>query len=61
MWTVYFQEDDSLRYEIAVTKFKHTAVFERDEFIKRMTHPAIGTWWCWVERDENENDFMTRS
>ena len=55
MWAAYFQEDDSLRYEIAVTKFKHTAEFERDEFVKRMTDPEVGIWWAWVESVEEDN------
>ena len=54
MWAAYFQEDDSLRYEIAVTKFKHTAEFERDEFAKRMSNPEVGVWWAWVESVDEE-------
>ena len=54
MWAAYFQEDDSLRYTIATTTFKHTAEFERDEFVKRMTDPEVGIWWAWVESVDEE-------
>jgi hypothetical protein len=56
MWTAYWQADGDLRYEIAVTKFKHTAEFERDEFVKRMSKPEVGTWFTWVEDDETFDD-----
>jgi len=49
MWVAFFQFDGDMRYTIAVTKFQHTAEFERDEFVKRMTHPEIGIWFTWVE------------
>lgn len=51
-WTAYFQSDGDLRYEIAVTKFRHTAEFERDEFVKRMSHPEAGVWFTWVEETD---------
>jgi hypothetical protein len=54
MWTAYWQADGDMRYEIATTTFKHTAEFERDEFIKRMTHPECGVWFTWLESDTGE-------
>lgn len=52
----YFQADGEMRYTIAVTKFRHTAEFERDEFIKRMTHPEVGVWWTWIEETDVETE-----
>ena len=52
-FTAYFQADDELRHTIATCHFEHTAEFERDEFIKRMTHPHIGIWFTWIERRDD--------
>ena len=41
MWTAYWQADGDMRYEIATANRLHTAEFERDEFVKRMTHPEV--------------------
>lgn len=49
MWTAFFQVDGEMRYTIAVTTFEHTAEFERDEFVKRMSNPEVGIWFTWVE------------
>ena len=49
MWVAFFQFDGDMRYEIAAAKFKHTAEFERDKFVKRMTHPEVGVWFTWLE------------
>lgn len=54
MWTAYWQTDGDMRYEIASCNRIHTAVFERDEFIKRMTHPERGVWFTWLESDTGE-------
>ena len=54
-WTAYFQADGEHRHTIAVRRFKHTAVFEAEKFIQRMTNPKSGLWWVWVEGDTHEN------
>ena len=60
MWIAYFQTDGEMRHEIARTKYEHTAQFEADEFVKRMSNPEVGLYWVWVEetvlsfRGENE-------
>jgi hypothetical protein len=48
-WAAYFQEDGAMRHTIAVAKYEHTAQFEADEFVKRISHPEIGLWWVWLE------------
>ena len=55
MWTAFFQADGDMRYEIATANRLHTAEFERDEFVKRMTDPEVGIWWAWVESVEEDN------
>ena len=59
MWVAFFQCDGDMRYTIAVTKFKHTAEFERDEFVKRMTHPEVGVWFTWLEETDGEEEANT--
>jgi hypothetical protein len=54
MWIAYWQCDGDLQYEIATANRKHTAEFERDEFVKRMTHPEVGVWFTWLESDTGE-------
>jgi hypothetical protein len=54
MWVAYFQEDGAMRHEIARTKYEHTAQFEADEFVKRMSNPEVGLWWVWIESDDAE-------
>jgi hypothetical protein len=49
MWVAYFQENGAMRHEIARTKYEHTAQFEADEFVKRMSNPEVGLWWVWLE------------
>jgi hypothetical protein len=49
MWTAFFQADGELRHTIKTTKYEHTAQFEADEFVKRMSNPEVGLWWVWLE------------
>jgi len=49
MWAAYYQADGEMRHTIAVCKIKHTAEYEAELFIGRMTHPEVGTWWVYVE------------
>jgi hypothetical protein len=49
MWVAYFQENGAMRHTIARTKYEHTAQFEADEFVKRMSNPEVGLWWVWLE------------
>lgn len=53
-WAAYFQADGDMRHTIAVKRFEHTAAFERDEFVKRMTHPEVGVWFTWLEEVADE-------
>ena len=55
MWTAYYQADGEHRHTIAVRRLKHTAVFEAEKFIARMTNPDVGVWWVWLEGDTNED------
>lgn len=48
-WAAYYQANGEMRYEIAVAKYEHTAQFEADEFVKRMSNPEVGLWWVWIE------------
>lgn len=48
-WAAYFQADGEHRHTITVRRFKHSAEFEVEQFVKRMTNPEVGLWWVWVE------------
>ncbi len=52
MFTAYFQADEEHRFTIATCRMKHTAEFEIEKFIARMSNPEVGLWWCWVEPTE---------
>lgn len=55
MWAAYFQADDEHRHTIAVRKYRHTAEFDCQEFVDRMSNPEAGVWFVWVEEtDERE-------
>ena len=51
-FTAFYQVDGEHRYVIATTRFKHTAEFEVEKFISRMTNPEVGVWFTWVEEDQ---------
>lgn len=53
-WTAYFQANGEHRHTIAVRRFKHTAEFNAEEFVARMTNPEVGLWWVWVEETEEK-------
>jgi len=55
MWVAYFQADGEHRYTIAECRLKHTAVFEAEKFVARMTNPEVGVWWVWVEGETYES------
>lgn len=57
MWTAYFQPNGEHRWVIATCRFKHTAEFEAEKFIKRMSNPVALLYWVWVEEtDANISD-----
>lgn len=55
-WNAYFQCDGELRHTIASCRFEHTAEFEKDEFVKRMTNPEVGTWFTWLIEETNDGE-----
>lgn len=55
MWTAYYQADGELRHEIATEKYRWTADFKAEEFIKRMANPEAQTYWVWVEETNGES------
>jgi hypothetical protein len=58
MWAAYFQADDEIRFTIATKRHRHTAEFEMEKFIQRMTNPEVGVWFCWVEETECPTESM---
>lgn len=48
MWAAFFQADGEHRHTITTCRYQHTAEYEAEKFISRMTNP-VGVWWVWVE------------
>lgn len=61
MFAAFFQADGEMRHTIAVTKFRHTAEFEMEMFVARMTHPEVGVWFVWIDEvtEEEANDLQS--
>jgi hypothetical protein len=59
MFAAYFLADGDARHTISVRRFQHTAEYDIDQFVKRMTHPEVGVWWVWVEEVEETNESHT--